>query len=250
MQAWWRAVARYPATWIAILVVVLIEWAFFALLDPPPLLAIIAIVLGIIAVLTWPVVMSATGTLSRLQFEVPRIEEVSTDERKALEAELSALTDPRPLKQLEAVTQKRDNLAAILLRRMDAGEMTYARYLATTEQVYRATLDNLHEVAIAVKSISAIDDEYIDGRLGELGSADSEAAARERESLTGRRNLGVRQRARIAELLAQNEAGMTAIDETAGALADAPIGRTPEDAEAAMEALTELAERAGRYVAE
>jgi hypothetical protein len=40
---------------------------------------------------------------------------------------------------------------------------------------------------------------------------------------------------------------MTAMDRTATALADAPIGRAPADAEAAMEALEELAQRAMKY---
>jgi hypothetical protein len=40
---------------------------------------------------------------------------------------------------------------------------------------------------------------------------------------------------------------MTLLDRTSTALADAPIGLTPQDAEAAMEALEELADRASRY---
>jgi hypothetical protein len=37
------------------------------------------------------------------------------------------------------------------------------------------------------------------------------------------------------------------MDRTATALGDAPIGRTPADAEAAMTALEDLAERAVKY---
>ena len=40
---------------------------------------------------------------------------------------------------------------------------------------------------------------------------------------------------------------MTLLDRTATSLADAPIGRTPEEAKAAMAALEELADRASRY---
>jgi hypothetical protein len=48
-------------------------------------------------------------------------------------------------------------------------------------------------------------------------------------------------------LLAQNESALTALNRTATALADVPIGKRPEDADAAMEALDELAARASKY---
>ncbi|MGI9602097.1 MAG: hypothetical protein ACR2QE_09445 [Acidimicrobiales bacterium] len=242
--------ARYPATWVAIAAVLLAEWAFFALFDPPAILGIIAIVIGVVAIIAWPLTMSATGTLARLQFGIPTVDEVDPIMLGKLESDLAILDDPRPAQQLEAVTEKRDNLEAILERRLDAGELTYGRYLATTEQVYRSTVDNLHEVVVAMRSISAIDDDYISSRLAELADTDDESARRERDTLLGRRELRENQQRRIGELLAQNESGMTAIDRTATALADAPIGRTPEDAEAAMQALTELAERAGKYASD
>lgn len=247
MQAWWSAVARYPATWVAITAVLLVEWAFFTLFDPPLVLGIIAAVIGVVAVIAWPLTMSATGTLARLQFQVSPAEDVGPDELRRLEAELAALEDPRPAQQLAAVTEKRENLEEILAQRLDAGELTYGRYLSTTQQVYRATLDNLHEVAVAMRAISAIDDDYIAARLSQLEGVDDPSATRERDSLLGRRQLHDGQQKRVGELMAQNESAMTAIDRTASALADAPIGRTPEDAEAAMTALGELAERAGRY---
>ena len=121
--------------------------------------------------------------------------------------------------------------------------------MTTTQQVYSAALDNLHEVAVAMRSISAIDDDYIETRLRELDGLEDEAATRERDTLRGRRQLATMQEKKISELLAQNESGMTAIDRTSTALADAPIGRTPENAEAAMAALEELAERASKYAA-
>jgi hypothetical protein len=55
------------------------------------------------------------------------------------------------------------------------------------------------------------------------------------------------QRRRIAQLLAQNESALTALDRTTTALADVPIGKKPEDADAAMAALEELADRASKY---
>ena len=133
--------------------------------------------------------------------------------------------------------------------RLDAGELTYARYLTTAQAVYESTLENLHEVAVAQRSISAIDGEYIELRLAELAADTdiSEADERERASLEGRRSLRLSQEQKVADLLAENEAAMTLLDRTATSLADAPIGRTPEEAKAAMAALEELADRASRY---
>jgi hypothetical protein len=135
----------------------------------------------------------------------------------------------------------------VLNRRLDAGELTYARYLTTAQQVYLSALDNLHEIAISLRSISTIDRDYIEARLAELHSQSSDSAQSERASIEGRLELLTSQEEKVARLLAQNESGMTAMDRTATALADAPIGRTPEDAEAAMAALEELAQRAMKY---
>lgn len=249
MKSWWKAVGSYPATWFAIAAVILVEWAIFSWFQPGPILTVLLIALGVVAIVAWPIAMSATGTLTRLQFAVPKLTEVDPTALAELEAELGELEDPRPARQLQAVQEKRDNLAEVLERRLDAGELTYARYLTTAQQVYIAALDNLHEVAVAERSISAIDDAYIARRIKKLDqqNAHGEAAEKERKSLVDRRALRDTQNARITDMLGQNEAAMTALDRTATALADAPIGRTPEDAEAAMVALEELAQRAGKY---
>lgn len=247
MKSWWRAVVKYPATWLAIALVVVAVWAILAWFQPPTVMAVIVVVLGVIAVAVWPVAMSATGTLTRLQFEVPKLSDVDANGLAALEQELEALDDERPVHQLRAMRDKRNNLIDVLNRRLDAGELTYARYLTTAQQVYLSALDNLHEIAISLRSISTIDRDYIETRLAELHSQSSDSAQSERASIEGRLELLTSQEDKVARLLAQNESGMTAMDRTATALADAPIGRTPEDAEAAMAALEELAQRAMKY---
>jgi hypothetical protein len=247
VKSWWRAVVQYPATWLAIALVVVAVWAILAWFQPPTVMAVIVVVLGVIAVAVWPVAMSATGTLTRLQFEVPKLSDVDANGLAALEQELEALDDERPVHQLRAMRDKRNNLIDVLNRRLDAGELTYARYLTTAQQVYLSALDNLHEIAISLRSISTIDRDYIETRLAELHSQSSDSAQSERASIEGRLELLTSQEDKVARLLAQNESGMTAMDRTATALADAPIGRTPEDAEAAMAALEELAQRAMKY---
>ena len=60
-------------------------------------------------------------------------------------------TDTQPTEQLDALLQKRQSLINVLQRRLDAGELTYARYLATSQQVFAAALDNLREIGVAVR---------------------------------------------------------------------------------------------------
>jgi hypothetical protein len=247
MKSWWRAVVKYPPTWVAILAVVAAVWAIIAWFQPPTVFTVIVLVLGVIAVVVWPITMSATGTLTRLQFEVPKLSDVDATELATLQQELEVLEDTRPAHQLRSMREKRNNLVDVLNRRLDAGELTYARYLTTAQQVYLFALDNLHEVAISLRSISTIDRAYVEKRLEELGRQSSDSALSERASLEGRLALLTSQEDKVARLLAQNESGMTAMDRTATALADAPIGRTPADAEAAMASLEELAQRAAKY---
>jgi hypothetical protein len=249
VKSWWRALLTYPPTWVAAVLLVLGLWLIVSWIEPSGLLLVVLIVLAVLAVITWPFTMSATGRLSELQFAIPRIEEVDPRELSALAAELGALDDTQPAEQLRALQQKRATLVDVLQRRLDSGELTYSRYLAAAEHVFQSALHNLQEVAVASKSISTIDEAYIDRRLGELATDDSDAesSARERATLEQRRQLRVGQRTKIAKLLAQNVAGLTALDRTTTALADVPIGKRPEDADTAMAALEELAERASMY---
>jgi hypothetical protein len=247
MKSWWKAVVRYPPTWAAIGAVILAVAATLVLLDPSPLMTIVVVGIGVAFVVLWPLVLSVTGTLNQLQFQAPRLPEVSETELRMLGDELERLDDPRPAYQLVAIQEKRDNLVAMLDRRLQSGELTYARYQSTAQQVYLAVISNLREVGVAMGSISTIDPNYIDARLAELKDERSDSTEAEVSSLQDRRALATTQQAKVTYLLAQNESAMTLLDRTSTALADAPIGLAPQDAEAAMEALTELADRAGKY---
>jgi hypothetical protein len=247
MKSWWRAVVAYPATWLAIGFVVLATWAVLSLLQPPFFMTLILLVLGGLAIVAWPITMSATGTLNRLQFAVPELPEIEPEELSQLAQELEALDDTRPAYQLNAVQEKRDSLVGVLNSRLEAGEITYARYLSSAQRVYLAALENLREVAVAEQSVSAIDDDYIGRRLEDLVDQEGAAAITERTSLEDRRSLREMQEKKVASLLAQNETAMTVLDRTATALADASIGRKPQGAQAAMKDLQEMADRAGKY---
>ncbi len=141
-------------------------------------MVVVLIGLAVVAAVAWPFTMSATGTLSKLQFEIPQVEEIDPQQIATLRNELDALADTQPVEQLDALLQKRQSLINVLQRRLDAGELTYARYLATSQQVYSSALDNLQEIALASESISSIDETYIDRRLAELADDDSDRGIR------------------------------------------------------------------------
>ena len=249
MKSWWRAIVSYPPTWLAAVVLGLTVWAIVALFDPSGILIGVLVALAFLTAAAWPLTMSATGTLTKLQFAIPRVEEVDPTELAKLTTELEALHDVQPAEQLVALQQKRQSLINVLQRRLDAGEITYSRYVATSQQVFNSALHNLREVAVAYESISTIDDAYIERRLTELADDqhDDESVLRERATLEQRRELRMLQLRKIAQLLAQNESALTALNRTTTALADVPIGKRPEDADAAMAALDELADRAAKY---
>ncbi len=152
-----------------------------AVLDPPAVFVVVLIVLAIVAAIAWPFTMSATGTLAKLQFEIPAGgRRPHRDRRTACRTEV--LTDTQPIEQLDALLSKRQSLINVLQRRLDAANSTYARYLSTSQQVFEVfLLDNLHEVAVAYESISTIDETYIDRRLAELAVDDSDVDSATRE---------------------------------------------------------------------
>ncbi len=245
-------VAGYPPTWVAVLAVAAAEWFLISWFSPPVVVSIALIVIGLVFLVGWVLTMRATGTLQQLRLMKSLVGEEDPEAIEALEEELRDLGSEQSLVQLRLLGRKRDNLTEVLKRRMDAGELTYGRYLGSAQKVYEAAIRNLGEVAVSLRSVSTIDVEYIDRRLAQLRedleSAGSEPGIRETDTLQERMTLHRTQHDRVAALLAQNEAAMTVIDRTAAALADVPVGRRQTaEAEEAMERLEELAARTGKY---
>lgn len=248
-QTWWKAVLTYPPTWAAGAVLSILTVGFVVVFDPGTLMTIGLLGVVALSAVGWPLVMSAAGTLSERQFATEDTSAVDAAKTAELAAELRGLVDSQPKEQLVALVRKREALLKILDRRLDRGELTYSRYVSTAQQVYTSALDNLHEVVVANDSVNSIDSNYINRRLTELDrdGVDSESVQRERDTLAQRAQLRDVQVARIGRLLAQNEAALTTLDRTTSALADVPVGQRPEEADDAMAALDELADRARMY---
>lgn len=247
------SILRSPLTWMAMFLCGSFVWAFWTWFGPHRVLRAASILLAIAVFSLWPLLYIRTEEYLRA---VHGLEKQTGGEEaesvKQLIEDFDVLHFKQGMEQVRTLRQKYLNLAEVLRRRLDSGEITYRRYLAIAESVYLASLENLKDVAILLRSISTIDPATLNLEIEELrkemGFNIPEAIA----AIEDRQELYREQRQRIAKLLAQTEAGMTALDHASAALARTRTtrGLTHLGIEEAMEELKELASRSGKYAAE
>ncbi len=155
------------------------------------------------------------------------------------------------VEQLDRLQSKLDSLRRLLTEKFQQGELSYGRFLGAAEQVQMGGFDNLRQMVSLLQSVSGIDLEYLEKRLRQLDKlADlSEADRKERDTLLRRRQLRNSQLEQVNELLVTNEEAMTAIQETAAAVAAMSAGRplAKGDLETAIAQLQQVAARAKHY---
>jgi hypothetical protein len=249
-----KLVLSHTLTWLALAVVIAIEAAFFDWFRPSLTMAVVALALGVLSIVAWPLLFVRSESFAKLMYHLPQ--EVDADRKERLRVLVSDFEDldfSQGAAQLHQLREKFENLSEIVKRRLSAGELTYARYLGMAEQVYLSAFDNLQEVSVALRSVSTIDTNYIQSRLRELSKSDGSSGEEQEESiaLQKRIDLYVEQKQRTARLIAQNEVAMTVLDRTATALAGTKTGKgqASMDAKAAIAELERLAKRAGEYAA-
>ncbi|MCB1741653.1 MAG: hypothetical protein KDK91_14865 [Gammaproteobacteria bacterium] len=245
------ALLGYPLTWLALAVVLALEWGVWRWFGPPAPIAAAFVLLGVLMLLLWSALALRSEPVMKRLYGAP-----DEDQARALQARLRLLHEDlqsagadKGLTQLRMLGEKRATLAEVLRRRMSSGELTYGRYLSSAEQVYLSALDNLQDIIVALTSVASIDSDYIDKRLRELGHAQD---GPEVITLRERQALLHRQHERVDELYAQNEAAMTVLTNAAVALAGARTrrGQASLDAQTAIRELELLAGRAGDYARE
>jgi hypothetical protein len=178
-----------------------------------------------------------------------RMEEQRLSRKKQLEESLHEVASEEGTSQYQRLSNKFDALQRILAKKLNPGELTYARYLGMAEQVYLGGLDNLQNVTHLLSTLKVIDIGYIKKRLGVLQASGNPEQHNEIEALRQRLELYEEQRQKINAMLAQNEEAMTKIDLTIAAITDM---RTQDkhasmDIESAMNELQQLAARAKNY---
>lgn len=240
-----------PFTWAVGLITIAALGAFFWWFQPDLIMAASALAVGAVVLLSWPILLTRSAGFAARLYGGGVAERFGNEVNlPALEAELAALGADQGVAQLRMLREKYDNLAEILRAKLNAGELTYSRYVAMAQQVFLSSVDSLNETAISLKSISKIDPEYARARLRDLKKNPSDEAGKdERDALTKRLSLYDEQNARVAGLLGQNETALTVLDKTAAAIAQAKTGEglASLDAKTAIEELEALAKRAGHY---
>ncbi len=248
----WKPILGHPLTWLAALVIVAGESWFLQRFRPPIELTTAGLGMGAMLLVLWPVMLVRSDAFVELLYrrsdEWRRARLVKLE---ALESDLRGIGSNQGFEQLRLLGEKLDTFTEVLKRRLNAGELTFARYLGTAEQVYLAAIDNLNDISVALTSVRTIDADYIEFRLAELRAQPraGDDCRKERESLEERKALLERQLHKVAKLFAKNESAMTALDSTASVLADTRMGRghASMETEQAMAELEELANRTHKY---
>ena len=168
-----------------------------------------------------------------------------------LEEDLKKAANKDATRQFERFREKIRAFEEVLGDKLQAGELTYARFLGIAEQVYLSAIDNLRGVVAAARSERAIDESYIGGRIAEIEKAPKRSDAKERElaGLKEQLRVDTEQKAKIEGLLAQNEEALGRFDAAIAAIGDMKTGAegATMDMESAMSELARIAKRARDY---
>lgn len=153
--------------------------------------------------------------------------------------------------QFDKIKEKFSSFTSMLSEKFSASELTFGRFLGTSEQVYLAVLDNLEKIVHSMESMNSIDLTYVETRLTHLNSLTSPEAAdlAEIETMKKRKALHEKQRESVNRLLTCNEEAMTELDLSMSSIASAETmpDRASVDMEFARGELMRLAERTKNF---
>lgn len=134
----------------------------------------------------------------------------------------------------------------VLGDKFDAREVTYQRASGLVADACGGAIDALGSMVSLARGSAGIDVEFVRGRLRREGAV---IDAAERDALIRRLALADETERRLAELCADNEAALTALDDVVVAVSRIDTGRTQagSNTEQALQELRRFAERAGLY---
>lgn len=244
MRGSWRAVALYPPSWMAMAAVLVAVGAILIVLEPSPVLSVVAIIVGILAVIAWPVTLSATGTLAEISAPSDEPSTVSEVEVLVLADRLDRLDGRRPSDQLRDIRRSYDRIEFLLDRRRAAGDPVYERYRSDAERLYLAVIARLHMVLA-----DATDTDAAAGTVSEPATGTNMQPT---EDLAG--HADVAHDARVTngpedgsestsadDSLAQNDVVIAAMERASRELGRVQVGQSTRDAADALEAIRALA---------
>ncbi|MCP3868663.1 MAG: hypothetical protein GY703_11320 [Gammaproteobacteria bacterium] len=166
-----------------------------------------------------------------------------------LKRNLKALGAHRSVEQMGQLSSKFEDLEKVLKLQFHEDELTFVRYRQSAETVRISVLENVRETEVALNSIRSIEVGRLKEKLVALQLRTGQRALAERETLQRRLDMYDQQSERVEKLLLENETALTALSNTAVALADIKVDASGEkqDAEVAIAELERMARRAARY---
>jgi hypothetical protein len=239
-----------PLTFLALAITTAFTSGIIYWFSPSTLTTVLLVGLATMLFILWPVMYTNSSAFHQELYNVNELANTINEERlKLITVELEEVNAEQGLKQLSMLETKFNNFVAVLERRLNANEATFRRYIGMAEQVYLSSLDNLHEISIALRSISAIESEHLEDRVNELKLQSGQDNNNELDTLLHRIELLNEQNNKVSSLLSQNESALTLLDKTSASLADTKMdnGHASVDAETAMMELERLAKQTHRY---
>ena len=152
--------------------------------------------------------------------------------------------------QFQRFGEKIEAFEEVLDEKLGKQELTYGRFLGIAEQVYLSGIDNLRQIALALKGMETVDEKYIGKRIAALETGPrSEARNEELAGLKQQLDLRKEQLNRIDACLAQNEQALAQLDAALAAIAEMKTGSAQSSTtmETAMNDLQSIARRAREY---
>lgn len=225
----------------------------FALLFSPSIVALGVLGGGaVVGLSSWVWEFGINGNKYANDFVRCYRQELESRRQEALDSllkDLRLIGDMQGIQQINAFRDKYDTFVDILDRKLTPGELTYNRYLSIAEQVFLGGLDNLENVAVALKSISAIDVERLQVEIKKLSSSTDDNSQEKLRTLKARLDLRTQQVDYVQNLVLENEKALTQLDHVSTKIAtiNTQQGRSQIDLEDAMKELQRLIQRADNY---
>ncbi|QJQ94554.1 MULTISPECIES: cobyrinic acid a,c-diamide synthase [Halomonadaceae] len=144
--------------------------------------------------------------------------------------------------QADRLYSRYRHVLGVLGNRFDSGELAFERSRTLISEVCFGAVDNLTAMASQARGVAGVDGDFVRRRLAREGKQLSTA---ERVALKRRLELIEETERYLKRLSARNEAALTALDDTAVAMARIETGR-PQASVAADQALTDLRDFVGR----
>lgn len=178
--------------------------------------------------------------------------------KKKLE-DVEAFLDERDFeqgaRQVKKLQKSMESFEKVLDRKFEPHEFARARYHGVAEQVMLNALGNLEQIVTVLIAIDAIDPDYIQNRIDELGEIAHEndglndSQMEESEALKARWELREDQFKIIDHLLSQNEKAMTELGKIATNIATSNVAGNSAEAEldSAIESLNDLGKSAKEH---